>query len=56
MSQTAAIATGCVVLALGSVIGALRCLADHLLGSAVIYTLIAAALIGEATKAAINAL
>ena len=56
MSRDAAIATGCVVLALASVAGALRCLADRLLTSAAIYTALALALVGGAAKAAIDAL
>lgn len=56
MSRDAAIATGCIVLALGATVGALRCLADRLLTSAAIYALIAAALVGGAAKAAIDAL
>ena len=56
MSRDAAIATACVVLALASVGGALRCLADRLLMSAAIYTLLAVALVGGAAKAAIDAL
>jgi hypothetical protein len=56
MSRDAAIATGCIVLALASVAGALRCLADRLLASAAIYTLVAIALVGGAAKVAIDAL
>ena len=56
MSEPAAIATACVVLALASIVGALRCLADRLLASAAIYTLMAVALAGGAAKAAIDAL
>ena len=56
MTEAAAILTACIVLALASVIGALRCLADHLLISAAIYTLLAVALFGGAAKAAMDAL
>ena len=56
MSHDAAIATGCVVLALASIVGALRCLAYRLLASAAIYTLLAVALAGGAAKAALDAL
>jgi hypothetical protein len=56
MSQAAAIATGCIVLALACVLGALRCLADRLLPSAAIYTVVALTLVGGAAKAAIDAL
>ena len=56
MSRDAAIATGCIVFALISIGGALRCLADRLLPSAAIYTLVALALVGGAAKAAIDAL
>ena len=56
MSEVAVILVACLVLALASVLGALRCLADHLLASAAIYTLLALALFGGAAKAAIDAL
>ena len=56
MSQTTAIATGCLVFALASVFGALRCLADHLLASAAIYTAVAVGLIGAAAKVALDSL
>ena len=56
MSQTAALATGCLALALACVIGALRCLADRLLPSAAIYTLVAVGLVGGAAKAALDAI
>lgn len=56
MGHDAAIAAGCLVLAFASVVGALRCLADRLLPSAAIYTLVAAALVGGAAKVAINVL
>jgi hypothetical protein len=44
------------VLALGSVLGALRCLAERLLVSAAIYSLLGAGLAVVAGKAAIDAL
>ena len=56
MSRDAAIATGCVVLALASALGALHCLADRLLPSAALYTLVAAALVGGAAKVALDSL
>jgi hypothetical protein len=56
VSHDAAIATGCLVLALASIVGALRCLASRLLPSAAIYTLVAAALVAGAAKAALDAL
>jgi hypothetical protein len=56
VSHDAAIATGCLVLALVSVLGALRCLADRLLPSAAVYTLMAIALVGVAAKVALAAL
>jgi hypothetical protein len=56
MSRDAAIASGCVVLALASALGALRCLADRLLPSAALYTLVAAALVGGAAKVALDSL
>ena len=56
MSREAALTAGCIVLALASVGGALRCLADRLLASAAIYTVLALALVGGAAKAAIAAL
>jgi hypothetical protein len=54
MRQDAAIATGCLVLALACVYGALRCLADRLLFSAVFYTAIAVGLVGGAAKVALD--
>ena len=54
MSQEAAIATGCLVLALVCVLGALWCLADRLLASAAFYTLIAIGLMGGAAKVALD--
>lgn len=56
MSQDAAIATGCLVLALACVLGALWCLADRLLFSATLYTFIAVGLIGGAAKVALDSL
>jgi hypothetical protein len=44
------------VLALGSAVGALRCLADKLLVSAAIYTLAGAGLAVAAGKAALDAI
>jgi hypothetical protein len=44
------------VLALGSVVGALRCLAERLLVSAAIYSLLGAALAVVAGKIALDAL
>ena len=56
MSQAATIVAACLVLALGCTIGALRCLADHLLASAWLYMAAAAALIGGAAGTAIHSL
>jgi hypothetical protein len=56
MSDGAAIAGGCLALALGCVIAALRCLADRLLPSAAIYTAAALGLVGGAAKAALDSL
>jgi hypothetical protein len=56
MSQEAAIATGCFVLAVACVLGALWCLADRLLVSAALYTAIAVGLIGGAAKVALDSL
>jgi hypothetical protein len=56
MSQPAAILGGCMMLALGCVFGALRCLADRLLPSAALYTVIAIGFVGGAAKAAVDAL
>lgn len=56
MSDSALFAALLLALALGSVLGALRCLADRLLPSAAIYTVLACALAGGAAKAAIDAL
>ncbi|MEA2424441.1 MAG: hypothetical protein QOH13_851 [Thermoleophilaceae bacterium] len=52
----AALAGGLLVLALASALGALRCLADRLLASAAIYTVLGAALAAAAGKAALDAL
>ena len=56
MSQEAAIATGCFVLALACVLGALWCLADRLLVSAAFYTAVAVGLIAGAAKVALDSL
>ena len=56
MSHEAAIATGCLVLALVCVLGALWCLADRLLASAALYTFIAVGLVGGAAKVALDSL
>jgi hypothetical protein len=55
MSQSTAVATGCLAIAMACVIGALRCLADRLLASAAIYTLMALCLAGGAAKAVLDA-
>lgn len=52
MSRDGAIVVTCVVFALAFVLGALRCLADHLLVSAAIYTALSLALLGGALYAA----
>jgi hypothetical protein len=56
MSDEAAIATGCVVLALACALGALRCIADRLLPSAAFYTVVALGLMGGAAKVALDSL
>jgi hypothetical protein len=56
MSHTAAIATGCLAVALACVLGALRCLADRLLPSAALYTIIAVGFVGGAAKAALDSI
>lgn len=56
MTRDAALAIGCFVLALASALGALRCLADRLLASAALYTLVAIALVGGAAKAALDSI
>jgi hypothetical protein len=56
MSREAAIATGCLVLALVCVLAALRCLADRLLPSAAIYTAVAIGMVGGAAKVALDSL
>jgi hypothetical protein len=56
MTSEAAIAAGCLALALAAALGALRCIADRLLASAAIYTAIATALMAGAAKAAVDAL
>ena len=55
MSRDGAIVAACSLLAIAFVVGALRCLADRLLASAVIYTVLAVALLGGAARAAVNA-
>jgi hypothetical protein len=55
MSQNGAISLGCLALAFGSALAALRCIADQLLPSATIYTLTALALVAAAVKVAIAA-
>jgi hypothetical protein len=55
MSSTAALPV-LLVLALAAALGALRCLADRLLVSATIYSLLGAALAVAAGKAALDAL
>lgn len=56
MSQEAAIVTGCLVLSLACVLGALWCLADRLLLSAALYTVIAIGLVGGAARVALDSL
>ena len=56
MSHEAAIATACLVAALGCVLGALWCLADRLLISAALYTLVAVGFMGGAAKVALDSL
>jgi hypothetical protein len=56
MSRDAAIGAACLILALVCVLGALRCLADRLLLSAGLYTLIAVGLVGGAAKVAMEAI
>jgi hypothetical protein len=51
-----ALAAVLMVLALGAIAGALRCLADKLLASAAIYTTLAAGLAVAAGKAALDAI
>ena len=55
MTQEAALAGALFVLAFACVIGALRCLADRLLASAALYTLVATGLAVGAGKAALDA-
>jgi hypothetical protein len=55
MSRDAAISLACLALALGAIIGALRCMADHMLTSAAVYTVLGIALLGGALRAAIAA-
>jgi hypothetical protein len=56
MTREAAIAAGCFTLSLACVLGALRCLADRLLASAALYTLIAVGLVGGAAKVALDSI
>jgi hypothetical protein len=56
MSESAAIATVCIAFALVFVVGALWCLADRMLTSAAIYTLLAVFLMGGAAKIALDSL
>ena len=56
MTREAAIAVACLALALLAALGALRCIADRLLGSAAIYTAVALALMAGAARAAMDAL
>lgn len=56
MTREAAIAAACLVLAFAAVLGALRCIADRLLPSAAIYTVVALALVGAGVQAAVDAL
>jgi hypothetical protein len=56
MSHDAAIATGCLVLALACVVGALRCLSERLLASTAFYTLVAVGLVAGAAKVALDSL
>jgi hypothetical protein len=55
MTGGAALAAVLMVLALGAVVGALRCLADKLLVSAVIYSTLAAGLAVAGGKAVLDA-
>ena len=56
MTRDGAIAIGCLVLAAACVLGALRCLADRLLPSAALYTLVAVGFVGGAAKVALDSL
>lgn len=56
MTRDATIATVCIALALVAIVGAFRCLAERLLPSAAIYTLLALALFGGGLRAALAAL
>ena len=51
MTREAAIATGCLIVAFITTLGALRCLADRLLPSAAIYTVIALAVFAGGVRA-----
>ena len=54
MSRDATILGACLVLALGAVIYALRCLSERLLPSAAIYTAVALGLLAFAARAAVD--
>jgi hypothetical protein len=54
--EDAALPSVLVLVALGTALGALRCLADHLLVSALFYCLAAAAAAGSAAKLALDRL
>ena len=56
MTSEFAVAAAVLVVALAAVIEALSCLADHLLPSATIYAVGAAALAGVAAKLALDAI
>lgn len=56
MSDAAAILSACLVLALACAVGALWCLADHLLVSATLYTVVALGLMAGAAATAIHSL
>jgi hypothetical protein len=56
MTRDAAIAAACTALALVALLYALRCLAERLLTSAAIYTVVAIALFGGGLRAALAAL
>jgi hypothetical protein len=54
--ETTAVPAVLIALALAMTVGALRCLADHLLASALFYAIAAAALAGVAGKLALEAI
>jgi hypothetical protein len=54
--STPALTSVLTALALGAIVGALRCLADKLLASAAIYTTLAAGLAVAASMAALDAI